>query len=164
MPRCVAPATSRVGTAASDVVGCEAALRISVRLALLTLPTSPTRRVTTPTEPGGTTTAGTSVQVISAGFSLYVPGVSTLDCTPLYPSGTTSDSGGAAPSFNDCFSETTATCGPTDGSFRLPLASHSQRSGSPAGTSTCFTTSHSYSTGPRTDEPSPSTSCWTPLN
>src|SRR3954447_1777997 len=99
MPRWVGPVTTRLGTpAAGTACGCVAARadgsvagvagfvaafsRISVSVTLVTSPASPTRRVTTPTEPGGTTAAGTSFTSFRAGVILYVPGVRTAFWMP----------------------------------------------------------------------------------
>src|SRR5438477_9992901 len=96
MPRWLAPTTSRVGpvplfSCPGCVAGPVVLARICVRVALETSPMSPIKRVTTPTEPGGTTTADACVTSYRYGLILYVPGVSTSFCTPFSPGLTTSD-------------------------------------------------------------------------
>src|SRR3954452_8378525 len=95
-PRCVGPTTTWFNppggvesgdgaVVAGNVVGGDFASD-----ALVTSPTSPVRRVTTPTLPGGTSTAGAITTRRWRGLILYVPGVSTSRCRPLNPAGTTS--------------------------------------------------------------------------
>src|SRR6266576_2115415 len=89
-PRCVAPATMREGAVAGAAAVAGAGAVVSGTLSTDVALVPVINRVTTPTDPGGTTTAGTTVTRFCRGLILYVPGVSTSRCTPFSPGATTS--------------------------------------------------------------------------